>query len=118
IHTPDDDSFQVLGIGHSRAAGPAPGPAVEPFGSRGEARATEGIHNGRESVSPDRHFPGDGGGAAFGKDLRRRSDCLVVGAGSAAARSRWDRRSQTRTVKSPEPEARRVPSGLGATAWT
>jgi hypothetical protein len=34
------------------------------------------------------------------------------------ARSCVDRESHTRTVKSPEPETSRVPSGLQATAWT
>ena len=34
------------------------------------------------------------------------------------ARAAGDRASQTRTVKSPEPETSRVPSGLQATAWT
>jgi hypothetical protein len=39
----------------------------------------------------------------------------ATGAGS---RSCGDNESQMRTVKSPEHEARRVPSGLKATAWT
>src|SRR5262249_46317723 len=34
------------------------------------AGATEDIHNGRESVSRDRHFLGDGRIAHVGKDLR------------------------------------------------
>ena len=44
---------------------------------------------------------------------------LTLGSPSAyRARSCDDSESQTRTVKSPEPETSRVPSGLQATAWT